>query len=187
MPIPLGILAQFRQAAAGDFVLLESQVLSSNQSSVTFSGLGAYASQYRHLQVRAVVRTSRADIADTMIMRVNGNSSSSSYRSHALVGTGSSVVSEDYSTLSGIFAGQPTSANATANAFDAVVLDLLDPFDASKNKTVRRLSGNPNTPRVWLTSGLWISTASITSLEFLSLNAANFVTGTRFSLYGIRG
>ena len=87
--------------------------------------------------------------------------------------------------MSGIFAGQPTAANAAANSFDAVVLDLLDPYEA-KNKTVRRFSGNPNTPRIWLVSGLFMSTATVSTLDFVSANSANFVQGSRFSIYGLK-
>jgi hypothetical protein len=181
----LGLLGAMG-ARIGDFELITSTILTSNEPSVTFNNLDVWSSTYKHLQIRGVARTAIANTADTMILRVNGNNSSANYRSHSLVGVGSGVVSEDYNALTGLFAGQPTGANQTANIFEPLVIDILDAYSTTKNKTMRRFSGTPATPRVWLVSGLWISTNIITSLEFLS-TSANLVTGTRFSIYGIKG
>jgi hypothetical protein len=186
MPITLGILAQSRQAVdTGAFVLLESTVLGSSTSSVTFASLGTYASTYEHLQIRALVQTDRGAVGDEISMRFNGISTSS-YAKHRLGGNGSAVSARALASQTSIeiefMAGGSQSTN-----FGALVIDILDPFSSSKNTTIRALHGNANQAWIGLTSGLFNNTASITSIEFDQLNASNFTTGSRFSLYGIKG
>jgi hypothetical protein len=81
---------------------------------------------------------------------------------------------------------QPGSTFA-ANGFSAGVVDVLDAFSSTKNKTSRNFGGYAgNSNNVSIYSGVWLSTASVTSME-ISSAANNFVAGSRFSLYGIRG
>jgi hypothetical protein len=86
--------------------------------------------------------------------------------------------------LSGII----TAAGATANNFGFSVIDLLDPYSTTKNKTLRTLGGITDAAqnRIDMHSALWINTASLTSWQLFP-ELGNFVTGSRFSLYGIRG
>ena len=184
MPIPLGILAQFRQAAAGDFVLLEQQVLGSTTASVTFSNLATYASTYKHLQIRLVARDNGGLGFSSIGFRFN-NDSSSIYARHSLSGNGSSVSSSAASSETQGFLGGITHAGSTANSFAPMVIDLVDAY-ASKNKTVRVLGGQTQ-DSVYLISSLWASTAQINSMNIYSRIGADFVTGSRFSLYGVKG
>jgi len=67
------------------------------------------------------------------------------------------------------------------------VLDILDAYSTTKNKTIRSLSGmTGGANNLQLYSGLWNNTAAISSLNIFP-GATNFVAGSRFSLYGIRG
>jgi hypothetical protein len=50
---------------------------------------------------------------------------------------------------------------------------------------VRILNGSTDLNRIALSSGLWINTASTTSLSMHSV-FGDFITGSRFSLYGIK-
>ena len=196
MPIPLGILAVAGAGAAGggSYELIESSFISSNTASITFSNLDTYASTYKHLQIKFTGRTNRASEAlDRIAIRFN-NDSSSSYSTHNLYGTGSSV-------LSFFFGASQTSINSV-NHFDlfgstepndrfgAGIIDILDFSNTSKNTTVRIMSGiggGSVGSRIAISSGLFINTAAITSVTILSAFAASFVSGSRFSLYGIRG
>jgi hypothetical protein len=60
---PLGILSAAGAGGGGplasDYELISTQILTSPQSSITFSSLGTYSSTYKHLQVRAVARSTR--------------------------------------------------------------------------------------------------------------------------------
>lgn len=189
MPIPLGILAAagFRPLAAGDFVLLESTTLTTNTASVTFSSLGSYASTYQHLQIRTIARTNRSGaVNDNIQIRFNADSGSN-YAWHQLAGTGSSVVSGAQTSQTYALGGITAGNSATSSAFYPSVTDLLDAFESSKNTTIRTLTGlNESDREIGLRSAFWNNTASLTSIELRSLNAASFVTGSRFSLYGLR-
>jgi hypothetical protein len=79
-------------------------------------------------------------------------------------------------------------ANGTSGAFAAGVIDILDPFNTSKNTTVRILTGlNASASKISLMSGAWYDTASLTSIQIFVGNSENILAGSRFSLYGIRG
>jgi hypothetical protein len=184
---PLGILsAAGAGGVQGDYELIETYVLGSAQASVTFSSLGTYSSTYKHLQIRTVARGARNDNGDILSLRLNGDSGSN-YRWHKLFGNGSSVVSSTDTTTRLEMARIP-SLTSTANAFGGSVIDLLDAYSSTKNTTARCLfaSQMASAPEVGLQSGLWNNTASITSIEVRADNG-NLVTGSRFSLYGIRG
>ena len=185
MPITLGILAQSRQAAvAGDFVLLEQRVLTGSEASVTFSGLAAYASTYKHLQIRQTARVTHAASIVGIRMAFNGIGGTS-YSTHGLYGNGSNVFSFAAPNQAGLFAGLATGSTATADAFGASVVEILDFGSSSKNKSTRTLYGAA-TGEIGLHSGAFLNTNALTSLV-LSPDAGSFVQHSRFSLYGIRG
>ena len=185
-PFPLGILAASGVSAeAGDFELLETTTLASDTASVTFSGLGSYT-DYKHLQIRYVARTDRSGTNDYFRIRYNSDSTAS-YARHSLAGDGSSVFSFGGSTS---FNASPevSGGSDVSNAYGASVFDILDFSSTSKNTTLRALGGaSSNVARIDLFSGAYFKTDAITSIELTSGNFANIVTGSRFSLYGIRG
>jgi hypothetical protein len=167
----------------GDFELIASTILDSSQPSITFSNLGNYSSTYKHLQFRVVARDNNAIDESSYTLRFNSDTNNANYNYHGLVGIVTTVIS--FSNTSGItfpIAG----ANQTANSFAGTVFDILDAFSTSKNKTIRAAAGHTSAiNRVSLLSGLWRNTDSITNISFNPVG--NFVAGSRFSLYGIRG
>ena len=197
MPIPLGILAAAgrSQAPAGAFQLLESTVLTGSQASVEFTNLTTkYAATYQHLQLRMVIRNDRS-VGYTLgeaRLRFNSVTGSGNYYTHWLHGNGSSVISQGYSLTAGMDVSIYPSAPAPANTFAATIVDILDPFETTKNKTVRSFSGvhtggsslgDDNV--IGLYSGLFISTNAVSTIAMVADNS-NFVQGSRFSLYGLR-
>ncbi len=177
----------FSEAVDSDYVLIGTTYLTSSQASVTFD-LTGLSGTYKHLQLRVVARTNRADVGDDIILRFNNDSTVANYRYHALYGTGSVAGSENSQTASGARFMQATGNNFTASAFNVGVCDILDPFSTTNNKTIKTLSGVPGSyDRIWLASNLWASTASVTSITLVSGFSASFVSGTRFSIYGIKG
>ena len=172
------------QVAAGSYDLLETQVLASSQASVTFSSLSSYAADYQHLQIRFV---SRADAdAGTSYFRFNGDTGSN-YAAHRLIGNGSSVGTLATTSSTFGFSGANQQSAGTTGSFAASVFDILDFGSSAKNKTTRSLGGVPNgSIQISFYSGVWLNTAALTSVTLFP-NLGNFVTGSRFSLYGIRG
>jgi hypothetical protein len=166
--------------------LISTTLISSNTPNVTFD-VSSFAGVYKHLQLVVVARSDRAETGDNILLRFNGDSNFSSYYYHALFGTGSIAGSENVqgAGFPGARFMQASSATFTANAFNVGICDIIDAY-GSKNKTIRTFSGLPGTyDRIWLASNLWNSTAPITSITLVSNNGANFVAGSRFSLYGV--
>jgi hypothetical protein len=77
---------------------------------------------------------------------------------------------------------------AAANVFGAGIIDLLDYADTNKFKTLRALSGTDNngSGHIIFGSGLYQETTAISSVT-LEANGVNWLTGSHFALYGIKG
>jgi len=184
----LGLLgaASFVEAA-GAFDLLETQILASDSSSVTFTGLGSY-SDYNHLQIRSLQRsTNSLNNLSNVDLRFNSDTGSN-YSMHWLEGDGSSVYSTGFSsqTLIAISRSLPRDGT-TSNSFGASVIDILDFSSSNKNTTIRVLAGVHTATRfnIALTSGSWINTNPVTQIT-LTPSLADFLAGSRFSLYGVK-
>jgi len=178
----LGLLGAMG-ARIGDFELIASTILTSNEPSITFSSLGDYSSTYKHLQIRlsANCTTSPAN----QFIRLNGDSGNN-YHWHYLEATGSVVNSGGSGGLVSFLGWGVT--NGDSNNFTGSVIDILDPFSTTKNTTVRAFTGSARANPNWLGlySGAWFNTASLTSIG-IGFGTQNLLTGSRFSLYGIRG
>jgi hypothetical protein len=194
MPIPLGVLAV---AGAGGvtpvppgnaYEWLETSIVGSGgAANVSFSNLGTnYSGTYEHLQLRMALRSTRNAAADSA--DINFNSNTSDYRWHALRGAGSTPESFDGGAGGSYMqAGLIPGNTNVANNFGVLVVDILDPFNANKNTTIRTAWGmyGSNENFIGLYSGAWFNTSSVTSITIDCTNA-NFAQYSRFSLYGLR-
>jgi len=194
MPFGLGFFATAGagSGAAGSFDLLETQVLGSDTASVTFSSLSGYSGTYQHLQLRILTRTNRGGAdSDPVILQFNADTGSN-YTRHGMGGY-------NFGGSSGLYTNAGTSqtslflaeampvSSSTANVFGAIVTDILDPFETTKKKTVRSLNGmNAAWSSVELRSGAWLSSSAVSSIVIKPLVGSNLVTGSRFSLYGLK-
>jgi hypothetical protein len=182
----LGIFSAAGAGAAvtGSYDLISTTTLGTASSFVTFSNLGDYSSTYKHLQIRVVARSTRTDV-DSAI-GVQFNATTSGYFWHELQGNGTSATSSASTSQSSMRLGYTTGNSSAASAFGVMVLDVLDPYSTTRNKTFRALTGGTNLNRIRLTSGSLVLTNSVTEIK-LNDNFANFAIGSRFSIYGIRG
>jgi len=192
MPFGLGFFATAGAGgAAGSFDLLESQVLGTAAASVTFSNLTtSYGSTYQHLQLRMTARSNRSGAdSDPLILRCNSDSASN-YARQAVGGYNFGGTTAIYSNVatsqtSVFLAENIPVASSTTNAFGGLITDILDPFETTKNKTVRTLNGmNAAWSSVELRAGLWLSNTSVTSITIQPLVGSQLIVGCRFSLYG---
>jgi hypothetical protein len=186
MLIPLGFLA----GSGGEdssFELISSEILGSAQASVVFD-VSSFGSTYKHLQIRYVARTNRASVFDSGRLKFNGDTGAN-FDDHGVFGNGSSVGSfAQLNATTGINFGNTPGANATANVYGPGVIDILDSFSSTKNKVIRELSGvNSSSPALALLSGSWRNTNAITTIAISPNTGPNWVAGSRFSLYGIKG
>jgi hypothetical protein len=190
MLIPLGILA----SAGGvppilsDYELISTTILGSSTPSVTFSSLGDYASTYKHLQLRWTGRTDTGTGIGGLSYRTNGQTTNYSF--HVLEGDGSTVVSASGTSQTAGRIANMTRANSSSVIYSAGVADFLDAFSTTKNKTVRSFAGSRivGTSYVDLGSSLFFGNQdAISSIELFASNSLDLATGSRFSLYGIKG
>jgi len=169
----------FSQAVANDYVLIGTGYLTSSEASVTFD-LTGLSGTYKHLQIRALhIQTTSGE---TALMRVNGDTASN-YRTHALRANGSTITGADYGSRTSMVVGVDVPSTTIPAAF---VCDILDPFATTKNKTIKSFAGYGSGGNVNLYSGLWINTSALTSISILS-SSGSFASGSRISLYGIKG
>lgn len=147
---------------------------------------------YKSLQIRGIVKdTYTVDTysPSSAYIYLNFNGSYANLIGHTLYGNGSSAVAVSKGEPLAAATYMPSGASFT-NMFAAVIFDLHDYASTTINKTIRAFSGNDanqaSTNRaVALSSGLWINTAAITSIQ---INAVvSFAAGTTFALYGIKG
>jgi hypothetical protein len=180
MLIPLGILDS--AGAPANYELIETQVLGSNVASVTFSSIPA---SYKHLQLRYTAQTNSNQ--SVLRGRFNSDTTSSNYSRHYLYGSGSGVGSAASANNGWLDFGP---LEVGTNLFTAGVVDVLDYANTNKNKTIRALAGRrgSSNPFIQLSSGGWFSTSAVTSLTVSeAFFGQNLLTGSRFSLYGIKG
>jgi len=175
-------------APAGSYDLLQTEILTGSQASVTFSSLGDYAANYQHLQLRWVARSTDTGTGggNDFLIQFNADTSTT-YSAHRLEGNGSTVSSNAQTSQPSMRLGFVIRDGMTANSYSAGVVDILDPFETSKNTTVRNLDGYTAAlgNQIRLSSGLFYKTESITSLKIL-LDSFQFKSGSRFSLYGLK-
>jgi hypothetical protein len=169
----------------GDFESIATFVAAGGETTINFTSI---PSTYKHLQIRAIARTTKAGTSyETEYMRINADSGSN-YAFHRLYGNGSTVSVGSSSSTSLIACYEIPQAGTTASSFGATIIDIHDYASTTKNKTVRAFFGYDvnGAGIVNLGSGLWMNTAAITSLQ---MNAAGdaMTAGTTFSLYGIKG
>ena len=165
----------------GDYELISTQLISTATATVTFSSI---PSTYKHLQLRITHRQNSGTSINYLNMRFNGDTTANQ-ATHWLTGDQVSVLSSNRLSSNYVAVGK---SPYTANQYGTAIVDILDYTNTTKNKTVRSLSGSndsANNPDVTLFSGLWPSTAAITSILFNPGNS--FAAGSRLSLYGLKG
>lgn len=171
------------------YELISTTVLGSTTSSVTFTLTAGQQATYKHLELRWTSRTDRGNASDRLYLKLNGDTGSNMF-THQLYGQGTTLASSagfgvpiDVMFIEGGSIG----GTATANAFAGGIMSIADAFSTTKNKTIRSLySATESTgSRVELTSGGWFQTAAVSTITLSAIGS--FVSGSRFSIYGLKG
>lgn len=167
------------------FELIATTAGTGSSGNITFSSIPG---TYKHLQLRWTAKNT-ANNSPTVKLRFNSDTGSN-YARHVLRGEGSgSPLVYQASSQTAIDLFYATSYNVGTSVYATGVLDILDYAQTTKNKTVRTFFGVNDASTgtyVNIGSGLWNSTAAVTSLSF-NAEMDSFTTASRFSLYGIRG
>lgn len=159
---------------------------------ITFSNI---PQNYQHLQLRIMGKYTYSTLANSTSgsMSFNGDTASN-YGFHRLTGNGSSVTASGSINQSDISIDNiAASSNATnANIMGVAIVDIHDYTSTTKNKTVRNFTGFDNNSgttnsNLFLSSGLWRSTAAITSITITCDTTFAWTTASTFALYGFIG
>jgi len=148
-------------------------------------------STYKHLQVRALVRTNRASTRDSLYIYVNNDRTTTSYTTHNLNGDGASATSAGYGSGSGVGAqsGSLLGNSVASQTFSVFIMDILDYADTNKNTTIRMLGGwdSNGAGDVFLNTNAFLSTAAVDRIGFDPVNGTGLMEYSSFALYGIKG
>jgi hypothetical protein len=189
MPLILGIVASgnYPRVTNSYESIATVTVGSGGSASIAFTSI---PSTYKHLQIRALSRTNRADTNDFLTLRFNSDSGSN-YAYHSLYGNGSTANANDTGTSTGTPWSAVTAGNsAGASMFGAQIWDVLDYQNTNKYKTVRALTGtdqNGTTGRIYFMSNLWQSTSAVNAITITSTYGTALQEYSKFALYGIKG
>lgn len=159
-------------------------IASASLSGVSTISFTSIPSTYKSLQLRFITTNNIASY-----IRFNTDSTTGNYNGHYLWGDGSSVYASSASALTNTNRIFPGLGPQTATNPYVGIIDIVDYASTTKNKTVRNFVGQDNndgTGRIFVTSGLWLSTSAITTIEFFS-PGSNFAANSAIALYGIKG
>ena len=155
-------------------------------ATITFGSGGTIPQTYQHLKIRWSSRTTSSTGARIRV-RFNGDAATN-YSAHLVYGNGSVISSAQGSSLNQ--AGSTAISNSTSlsNVFTAGIIDIIDYKNISKTKTIKQISGVDynGSGEAMLSSGLWTSTAAITSVTMF-WDSGNFDQFSVISLYGVVG
>ena len=164
------------------FPIATQTVGAGGTASITFSSI---PQTFTHLQLKIFARSSSNAAGINIPIQFNGDTGAN-YRSHYLGGTGAAAISGDLgASQTSLNAGWTAGNTDITNGFGCTVVDILDYTNTNKNKTTRSIGGidSNGSGLIGLWSGLWLSTAAITSLVFSAGTLAQYTTA---QLYGIQ-
>lgn len=185
----LGIVASSKLTVSSSYESIATVTASVISTSLTFSSI---PSTYKHLEIRGIARDTIVSTTPVGVkMQFNGDTGAN-YARHNIRGDGANVLAQGNTGFDNI-AMSSGSMDATTNSaiYGASIISIIDYASTTKNKTVRSFNGSDANNasanyQVVLNSGLWLSTAAISSITMLP-GQVSFAAGTTFALYGIKG
>ena len=157
-------------------------------TSITFSSI---PQTYKSLQIRLLSRDATAQ--DSGILQITFNSdTAANYSHHRLIGdAGGTVSAGGTANASAMFGPRSNGNTATASCFGTGIINIIDYADSTKYKTIKVFTGNDGnfsggSYTVGILSGSWRSTSAVNSITITN-GGGNFVSGSTFALYGMKG
>lgn len=169
--------------ATPTFDLIDSTTLTSASTSITFSNLD---SSYRDLHVVFKV----ADSATlSVLLTFNGETTGTNYNTTRILSQGSSATSNVYFEQARIYTAYAVTYLGHPGVFSATIFDYAQ---TNKDKICFIEQGlaygtGQNDGYMIRATGMWESTAAITSLTLTEGSVNGYPIGTTAELYGIAG
>lgn len=163
------------------WTLIEHQSLSNSAASVTLGSGGTIPQTYKTLKLLVSLR----EDGTAGVFFVNLNGSTSNQTQVLIYTSGTSVLSATASNINSVLAPSSFTASTFSNA------EITIPnYSGNTNKPVAIdavAENNAASSGMRLTAALWSNTAAVTSIT-LTANpgVSNFVSGSSFSLYGLK-
>jgi len=165
------------------YKLIDKTQLSSSQTIISFTGLGAYSSAYTDLLIRVSARGSGSGSRQNMNISFNSNTSNYNwlgiYAYSSTVGTNSTT---------NRFVGNVPNSGNTSDLFSS--LDIYIPnFSGSNYKSIftdYSVENNGSDNFMGFDATLWSNTSAITQIDLQINSSVDFVSGSNFYLYGIK-
>jgi len=171
------------------YVAIAKTVLTGSQASVTFSSI---PSTYTDLVVLLSARGSHTGTYTQFCVVEFNADNTSLYSRTFLEGDGSAASSGRFSTTY-IINNALTTDTATSNTFSNMEFYVPN-YTAATNKVLSDSSASESNiasgPKAEVMAGLYRNTTAISSIKLTALTpalgASNFLSGSRFDLYGIK-
>lgn len=184
----LGILnSQAAGGGAGAYDLLETVTLANN-TVLSLQGVDAY-SGYKHLQIRYTANSyGLGGGFDYHFMYLNNVSGLVTGYSHQIEADGSTIVGGGTTTGdTGLWLNKLSKRGTSSQQRTAGIIDLLDFSNPNKKTTLRSITGfsNGGVSNIALQSAHFNQTDAINRIDIECYS--NFASGSRFSIYGIKG
>ena len=169
------------------YVAIAKTVLTGNQTTVTFSGI---VNTYTDLVLLVSSRDDYASGRDNIKLTLNGTSAN--YTQRIIYGWNGASGSVSSAGGGGAYFDYlySTAASGTSNTFGSTEIYIPN-YLSSANKPISATSvaeNNATDSTTIIAAGafLWSNTAAITSITLAPALGTNFVSGSRFDLYGIK-
>jgi hypothetical protein len=156
---------------------LATTTLSTTAATVSFTSING---SYTDLVVVISAQCNRAGANDFMKAKINTDTGSN-YSVTSLYGTGSAAGSGRTSSATYLEFG----VVPYQTEFGVYTISLNNYANTTTNKTVLSRYNHAG-HQVGTLANLWRSTAAITALEFALINGSSFVSGSTFTLYGVK-
>ena len=166
------------------YVAIAKTVLTGSQLNITFSGI---PSTYTDLVIVASARSDRALVTDNYLIELNG-SATAVYSRTSLINNGSTPQSSNATGQAFWVALYSDAASATSNTFGSIEIYIPN-YAGSTNKIASTTSvqeDNVSTGYASANAHLWGNTSAITSIKISPSASQNWISGSRFDLYGIK-
>jgi len=161
---------------------------SGGSSTVSFTSI---PSTYKHLQIRAIARTSGGSGGTTQNLNMTiNNDTSTAYSFHQFSGanTSAGAYGESVGRTNAVQVLHIPTVSSTSNIFGAGIIDILDYTNTNKTRTIRTFRGveqNITDSSIALSSYLYTSTTAVSRLDFFA-SVGNIVEYSHIALYGIK-
>jgi hypothetical protein len=173
------------RSAVGSMDALGVVSVSAALSSIDFLSI---PQTYSHLQIRYLAQSSNsATAADNLGFRFNSDTGAN-YTRHYIDGSGTSATGGSNTGVTQVYATCAQTSPTFPNTFGVGVLDIVDYTNTNKYTTTKAISGvdfNSTGGAVQFTSGVWLNTAAVTSINIRALSG-NLTQYSHFALYGIK-